>query len=472
MYQIIWAAEHAPIANAEERAILVALAVRGDPDGCNCYRSVATLARAARVSKRTVQRRLKDLTVRGIIREQPWDPPARWQQIPEGKRPVVRELMIPASFWSAAQLDEINEMRAERGRPPITPDERPDLPPPPPIKARADKGKQRKGDEENEDWDVIDATDPWGDYKSPQGWGDYKSPPGVTTSHPWGDYKSPNHLRRPFEENHSSSYLLQDAGAAEVTPVAEEEAAKKTSGRDGRDAPGVPKSDDGAGTPEEGGADVDKSTDERRVAAEALVDNAVARWHSSHRPPRADERQVIITRVAAELAAGGDPDTIREVLADGLHPDSTGCAVAVVMSRTRTPGWGKSHDPRPASRAHVPRGPRPPWCGRCAEDTRHLAVVDPDDPGRPVVVRCPDCHPEAAIDDKKFSAAVESDKGTEMGPEPVSAGLSLGADHHLSGSPNAAPAAPFGVVSRSGLSPEVLSLIRQTRKQLRIRKQS
>ncbi|MBN3585411.1 MarR family transcriptional regulator, partial [Algoriphagus aestuarii] len=75
MYQIIWAAEHAPIANAEERAILVALAVRGDPDGCNCYRSVATLARAARVSKRTVQRRLKDLTVRGIIREQPWDPP-------------------------------------------------------------------------------------------------------------------------------------------------------------------------------------------------------------------------------------------------------------------------------------------------------------------------------------------------------------------------------------------------------------
>ena len=44
LYPIIWAIEHAPVRDAEERAILGALVMKGDFDGCNCYRSYGTLA--------------------------------------------------------------------------------------------------------------------------------------------------------------------------------------------------------------------------------------------------------------------------------------------------------------------------------------------------------------------------------------------------------------------------------------------
>src|SRR5690606_35956527 len=141
LYPILWAVEHAPVVDAEERAILVALVSKGDFDGCNCYRAYATLAKAARVDKRTAMRKVQAMTARGLIREQPGPKPKAWLKLPKDKRPVVREVMVPASFWSAVQLEEINGQREERGRTPITPESRPDLPEAPPKKSRADKGR-------------------------------------------------------------------------------------------------------------------------------------------------------------------------------------------------------------------------------------------------------------------------------------------------------------------------------------------
>lgn len=140
LYPILWAVEHAPIVDAEERAILVALVTKGDFDGCNCYRSFATLARVARVDRRTAMRKVQAMTDRGILREQKDPPPQSWYDLPADKRPVVREAMIPASFWSKVQLAEINESRADRGRAPINAENRPDLAEAPPKKTRADKG--------------------------------------------------------------------------------------------------------------------------------------------------------------------------------------------------------------------------------------------------------------------------------------------------------------------------------------------
>lgn len=140
LYPIIWAVEHAPIVDAEERAILVALVTKGDFDGCNCYRSFATLARVARVDRRTAMRKVQAMTDRGVLRDQKDPPPQSWYALPADKRPVVREAMIPASFWSKVQLEEINEQRVTRGRAPIRAANRPDLGEAPPKKARADKG--------------------------------------------------------------------------------------------------------------------------------------------------------------------------------------------------------------------------------------------------------------------------------------------------------------------------------------------
>ena len=140
-YPVIWALKHAPVVDAEERAILMALADHGDADGCNCFPSVATMARVALVSPSTVKRKLRALKARGVIRPQVGPAPARWLAMPSYLRATVYELMIPYSWWSDAQREEINRMRADRGRPPLTPDLRPDLAPAPPKKARADKGR-------------------------------------------------------------------------------------------------------------------------------------------------------------------------------------------------------------------------------------------------------------------------------------------------------------------------------------------
>src|SRR5699024_5746046 len=215
LYPILWAVEHAPIVDAEERAILVALVTKGDFDGCNCYRSFATLARVARVDRRTAMRKVQAMTYRGTLREQKDPPPQSWYDLPADKRPVVREAMIPASFWSKVQLAEINESRADRGRAPINAENRPSLAEAPPKKTRADKGvpNPKRSKKKN-------TSGERGVSKTPA-----PEPSGVSNSHLAGGLEdtsrgvseSPNPLMGPSDVPSSSSAEVQDITNEAVT---------------------------------------------------------------------------------------------------------------------------------------------------------------------------------------------------------------------------------------------------------------
>ncbi|MFJ6014523.1 hypothetical protein [Streptomyces sp. NPDC092952] len=184
LYPILWAADHAPVRDAEERAILIALVIKGDFDGCNCFRSYKTLAEKARVDAKTAGRRCREMEARGLIKRQEEYRSKAWLAIPEEQRPVIWEAMIPAEWWSAAQLADINDQRAGLGRSPLTPKIRPALAPAPPKKTRTDKGSKRpKKDVPSE---APGTTSPGGgqgtDSPHPQ---DYKSgPPGLVVPQP------------------------------------------------------------------------------------------------------------------------------------------------------------------------------------------------------------------------------------------------------------------------------------------------
>ncbi|MEV7560908.1 hypothetical protein [Streptomyces sp. NPDC089795] len=143
LYPVLWAIDHAPVNDAEERAVLVALVVKGDFDGMNCFRSYPTLAAAARVDPKTAGRRCRAMESRGLLRRQTKHQSRTWLSIPKEQRPVIWEVMIPAEWWSAAQLESINEQRAGLGRPALTPENRPPLAAAPPRRTRSDKGVKR-----------------------------------------------------------------------------------------------------------------------------------------------------------------------------------------------------------------------------------------------------------------------------------------------------------------------------------------
>ncbi|MGA5496681.1 hypothetical protein ACPCSP_20200 [Streptomyces cinereoruber] len=198
LYPIIWAAEHAPVVDAEERAILMALVMKGDFDGLNCFRSYKTLAKVARVDEKTAGRRCRALESRGVLKRQEKHCSPVWSAIPESQRPVIWEAMIPAEWWSAAQLADINEQRANLGRVPITPENRPALGEAPPKKERADKGTKRpkKKPVSEGEGTASPGGDPGTTSPHPQ---DYKSPPpGLQVPQP---SESPS--ESPSENNHA-----------------------------------------------------------------------------------------------------------------------------------------------------------------------------------------------------------------------------------------------------------------------------
>ena len=175
LYPILWAVDHAPVRDAEERALLVALVVKGDFDGCNCFRSYKTLAEKARVDPKTAGRRCREMEARGLLRRQEEHQSEVWLRIPEEQRPVIWEVMIPATWWGPEQLADINDQRAGLGRPALTPENRPKLAPAPPKKTRTDKGSTRPKD--------VDRTGDLGIL-------DFEGTPGTTSPHP-PDSQSP-----------------------------------------------------------------------------------------------------------------------------------------------------------------------------------------------------------------------------------------------------------------------------------------
>ncbi|MEU0236726.1 hypothetical protein ABZ234_03480 [Nocardiopsis sp. NPDC006198] len=224
LYPIIWALEHAPVIDAAERAVLMALANKGDFDGCNAYRGYPALARVAKIDTKTVRRKCHAMEERGILRRQTGKMPEGWLKLPADKKTVVWEIMIPHSYYSAQQLANVNESRAERGRGPITPQNRPDLADAPAKPGRKDKGQERPERRKKKDGDPGER----GDTKSP-GTGGTTSPPATGHEVPSrGDSESPNPLMGPSDMTLSSSSAEVEDITHEAAPPAVAEKTKKT----------------------------------------------------------------------------------------------------------------------------------------------------------------------------------------------------------------------------------------------------
>lgn len=152
---LLWATESAPVKDVEEFALLAIMAKAADDDGCNAYRTQPYYAKRARIDDRTVRRRLSELESRGVIAR---GDQSKVAHLPPDKRPIVWDLQIPYSWFS--DIDEINDYRDGKGRPPMTRALRPDLKPAPERKRRADAGKPkpRKDGDEPEDAPTEEAA--------------------------------------------------------------------------------------------------------------------------------------------------------------------------------------------------------------------------------------------------------------------------------------------------------------------------
>lgn len=140
MDPILWAMKDAPIADAEEWAILVCLAERADDDGCGAFPSQGAIAKRVKMADRTVRRRLEAMEERGLIGRGDQSAAAYLKD----KAPVVWDLLIPLSWFP--NLDRIQEFRERRGRAPLTAEERPTLGPAPDKARRVDFGQVRTPD--------------------------------------------------------------------------------------------------------------------------------------------------------------------------------------------------------------------------------------------------------------------------------------------------------------------------------------
>src|SRR3954466_7433407 len=107
---ILWALKSAPVADAEERVILVALAESAWSDGTDAFPSKKTIAEIAKIDPKTVQRRLKAMTGRRLIA---LGTQAAAAYIPEHFRPHVYDLMIPYSWFP--DIDQVNAERKAKG---------------------------------------------------------------------------------------------------------------------------------------------------------------------------------------------------------------------------------------------------------------------------------------------------------------------------------------------------------------------
>lgn len=305
-YPVIWAMKHAPVADALERLILIAMADAADGDGCNSYRSIRShMLIATGVDKSTIVRRQRSMAERGLIRLDTTPAPARYLKIPKNRRPTRWELCIPHGWWSDAQREEIQREREDRGLPPLTPASRPEIGDAPPKKARADKGKPnpKRGRHRQGGDEQADARGGAETPQDSQAWGVSETPPGVAQRHPQGclEDTQPSFVYLPVEP--SSSY------AGEMGSKGEEESGQAL------------------------------------TTAEILVDAATLRWEG-HRRPTPTERARLAERAAQALAGGSTPDGVVYALTRDLSAGQVRTtAVQVVMGRTGRTGWADQLPP-------------------------------------------------------------------------------------------------------------------------------
>ena len=133
-----WALNNAPVVDAEERLILVALANYAWDDGRGAYAAQATLAEMALVASRTVRRRLEAMEARGLITR---GNQALVQHFRSDHRPIVWDLMMPFSYYR--DLPKMERYWHQNHFVPLTAQDRPDLAPAPAARSRVDKGIPR-----------------------------------------------------------------------------------------------------------------------------------------------------------------------------------------------------------------------------------------------------------------------------------------------------------------------------------------
>lgn len=136
---MVWAANHAPIADVHEFAVLIKMADRADEVGRGVWFGQRTLASRVTLSDRKVRDTLAAMKDRGLIG---LGDQRRVLHIRADKRPIVYDLLIPHSYFR--DIARTNEDLARKGEPPITPENRPDIGAPPPKKRRADLGVAKK----------------------------------------------------------------------------------------------------------------------------------------------------------------------------------------------------------------------------------------------------------------------------------------------------------------------------------------
>jgi hypothetical protein len=221
-YPIIWAMKHAPVADALERVILIAMADAADMDGCNSYRSYKTHGIIATgVDEATMRRKQRAMAKRGLIRPDTTPTPARYLDIPANRRPPRWEVCIPYSWWSERQIEEVQQDRADRGLPPLTPESRPDLADAPAKKPRADKGvpNPSRGHQKTPE----DAPDSWGGTETPQDVdprGGTETPPGVAQRHPQGWHRDTQPSEVPSGVHPPNPEERTESKPTETTPPA------------------------------------------------------------------------------------------------------------------------------------------------------------------------------------------------------------------------------------------------------------
>ena len=135
---MLWALKNAPVINAEERLILIALADHSWDDGRAAWPSQATLAERSLVATRTVRRRLEQLEARGLISR---GDQLLVQHLRSDHRPVVWDLMIPLAWFR--DLEQLGRYWQDNKLTPLTAKDRPDLPAAPALRSRVDKGTTR-----------------------------------------------------------------------------------------------------------------------------------------------------------------------------------------------------------------------------------------------------------------------------------------------------------------------------------------
>ncbi|MDH6130363.1 helix-turn-helix domain-containing protein [Kitasatospora sp. GP82] len=356
---MLWALKDSPTADTTERLVLVALGEKSDSDGCNAFPSRRTMAKAGLCDVKTVQRKLKAMQERGLIA---LGDQSAARYIPERTRPKVYDLLIPCSWYGVERLTRINEEREQRGLPPLTPTNRPDIAPPPPKARRSDLGKKRpeaRGDSQSP---LADGGR--GDSQS-RGRGDSQSPQGglsVPQSVP---------VTLASKETLSLSPLSADPNArAGLANERESSAAPDTTKTTPANAEGL----------------VPEQRDDREQPEGSAV--VVAAYAAALGRPVVNGTRAALAAQAAKLLADGLPvdwlaDRAREMAPKGWTD------LEKHVERSTVPVLAASLSARPGL---------PEWCGRCG-DGNPAAQFNPrfrTVTGMPSGQKCRECHPETA----------------------------------------------------------------------------